>query len=69
MKKITLEQLEIQNIASKVSEHELAQLKGGAAGTSANAVLAIPTVSGTHWTTSKSSTPICKSLIPPLLGV
>ena len=66
MKKLTLDQLEIENIAIKLSEKELTQVKGGTTVPCAHSILAIPVIPGTNWNISPAATPVCKSLTPPL---
>jgi natural product precursor len=66
MKKLTLDQLEVDIFAIKLSKEELTNLKGGTTATCARiSALAVPSNSGSNEITLSPSSPICKPMIPP----
>ena len=65
MKKVTLDQLQVENFAIKLSEEELTNLKGGTSSSCALSALVIPANLGMNGIISSPSWPICKSMIPP----
>jgi natural product precursor len=64
MKKLTLDQLEVENFAIKLSEEELTNLKGGTTSACALLALAVPANSRPTGIILSPSWPICKSMIP-----
>ena len=64
MKKLTLDQLEVETFAMRLSEKELTNLKGGTTTTCMFSAHAISANSGPNGITSTPSWPICKSMIP-----
>jgi natural product precursor len=65
MKKLTLDQLEVETFAIKLSKEELTSLKGGtAAACTRISALAVPSNSGSYEIILSPSWPICKPMIP-----
>ena len=66
MKKLTLDQLEVETFAIKLSEEELTNLKGGTTDVCARiSALNVPSNAGSNEIILSPSWPICKSMIPP----